>query len=421
VKWCTKLTRLKGFQELTPVHEALDKFLRKLQPKRLDTVLVPVVEVLGQIAAENIIAERDLPASDRSAVDGYALKAKDTVEASQFKPKNLRLVKKAVVEEGEAKEIWTGNTLPEGADAVVMLEHTKKTDCSIEVLVSLTPWGNVSKKGEDVRKGEIVVESGVRLKPHHIGLLAALGKREVEVVRTPKVAIFATGNELVALGEKLEADEVVEVNSIILSGMCAELGAEALSLGIAKDDENEIEKKIREGLAKADALITTGGTSVGVHDLVPKVIERMEHKSIVAHGIAMRPGMPTALAAVHGKPVIILSGNPVAATVGFEVFVRPLIQKMLEMKSESRMKLKAKLTRGVAGVLGQRVFLRVKVVEKDGEFFAEPIRVKGSGVITTLTKANGYVVIPEDREGLRENALVTVLLFDAIKETSSDV
>ena len=421
MKWCTKLTRLKGFQELTPVHEALDKFLRKLQPKRLDTVLVPVVEVLGQIAAENIIAERDLPASDRSAVDGYALKAKDTIEASQFRPKNLRLVKKAVVEEGEAKEIWTGNTLPEGADAVVMLEHTKKTDCSIEVLVSLTPWGNVSKKGEDVRKGEIVVESGVRLKPHHIGLLAALGKREVEVVRTPKVAIFATGNELVALGEKLEADEVVEVNSIILSGMCAELGAEALSLGIAKDDENEIEKKIREGLAKADALITTGGTSVGVHDLVPKVIERMEHKSIVAHGIAMRPGMPTALAVVHGKPVIILSGNPVAATVGFEVFVRPFIQKMLGVESESRIKLKAKLTRGVAGVLGQRVFLRVKVVEKDGEFFAEPIRVKGSGVITTLTKANGYVVIPEDREGLRENALVTVLLFDAIKETSSDV
>lgn len=410
--------RLKGFQKLTLIDDAVQKFFRTLQPKKLDTVLVPVEEALERVAAENVVAERNLPPFNRSAVDGYALKAKDTLEATQFQPRILRLVEKEVVEKGEAREIWTGNVLPKGADAVVMLEHTKKLDGEIEVLVSLAPDTNVSKEGEDVRKGEVVVEAGVRLKPYHLGLLAALGIREVEVVRKPKVGILATGNELVALGKDLKPNQIVEVNSIILSGMCNELGAEAFSLGIAKDDKKDIEGKILEGLAKADMVITTGGTSVGVHDLVPNVIEKIERHSVVVHGIAMRPGMPTALAVVNGKPVMILSGNPVAAMVGFEMFVRPVIQRLLGIKGDGWFKVKAKLTRRVAGVLGRRVFLRVKVVEKDGEFFAEPVRVKGSSIITTMTKANGYVVIPEDREGLRENESVTVLLFNAVREAN---
>ncbi|MDH5495416.1 MAG: molybdopterin molybdotransferase MoeA, partial [Candidatus Bathyarchaeota archaeon] len=336
------------------------------------------------------------------------------VEAAEFQPKTLRLVEKEVVEDGEAKEIWTGNILPKGAYAVVMLEHTKKMDGGIGVLVSLTPGANVSKKGEDVEKGEVVIAAGVKLTPYHLGLLVALGMEKIEVVRKPKAAILATGNELVALGDKLEPNQIVEVNSIILSGMCAELGVEAFSLGIAKDDENEIREKISEGLAKADMVITTGGTSVGVHDLVPKIIEQMKRHGVVVHGIAMRPSMPTALAVVHRKPVIILSGNPVAAVIGFEVFARALIQKLLGTRNGARVKLKAKLTRRVAGVLGRRVFLRVKVVEKDGEFLAGPIRVKGSGIITTMTKANGYVIIPEDREGLRKNEVIIVHLFDNV-------
>jgi molybdopterin molybdotransferase len=394
----------------------LGKFFKKLQPKRLETLLIPVEDALGRVVAKNVIAERNLPPFNRSAVDGYALKAKDTSEASQFQPKTLRLVEKEILGGGEAMQIWTGNVLPKGADAAVMLEHTKKIGKQIEALTPLTPGSNVSRKGEDVRKGETVIEAGVRLKPHHLGLLAALGVTEVEVVRIPKAAILATGNELVELGEKMSPNQIVEVNSIILSSMCAELEVEAFSLGIAKDVEQEIEEKIREGLAKADMVITTGGTSVGVHDLVPKVIEQIEPHGVVVHGMAMRPGMPTALAVVHKRPVLILSGNPVAAAVGFEVFARPLFQKFLGLKDVDRVKVKAKLTRRVAGVLGRRVFLRVKVVEKDGEFFAEPVRIKGSGIITTMTKANGYVVIPEDREGLKENELITVHLFDNIKE-----
>lgn len=408
------MARLKGFQELTPVSEALDKFFEILKPKRLNTVLVPVENALGRVTAKEIIAQTNLPPFNRSAVDGYTLKAKDTIEASQFQPKTLRLVEREVVEEGEAKEIWTGNALPKGADAVAMLEHTKKTDGGIEVIVSLTPSANVSKKGEDVEKGEVVMGAGVRLTPYDLGLLAALGIEKVEVVRKPKAAILATGNELIALGDKLKPNQIVEVNSIILSSMCAELGVEAFSLGTTKDDENEIREKISEGLAKADMVITTGGTSVGVHDLVPKIIEQIERHSVVVHGIAMRPSMPTALAAVHRKPVIVLSGNPVAAAIGFEVFARPLIQRLLGTKNDARVKLKAKLTRRAAGVLGRRVFLRVKVVEKDGEFLAEPIRVKGSGIITTMTKANGYVIIREDREGLRKDEVVTAHLFGTV-------
>lgn len=416
MKWCAQLARLKGFQELTPVNKALDKFFKVLQPKKLDTVLIPVEKALRRVTAKNIIAKSNLPPFDRSTVDGYAIKAKDTVEASQFQPKTLRLVNKETVEEGEAKEIWTGNALPKGADAIVMLEHTKKIDSKIQVLVPLTPGANVSKKGEDVKKGEVVVEAGVSLKPHQLGLLAALGIRKVEVVKKPKIGILATGNELVPIGNKLKPNQIVEVNSIILSSMCAELGAEGYSLGITKDDENEIIERLREGLVEMDVVITTGGTSVGVHDLVPKAIEQMELHGIVVHGVAMRPGMPTALAVLHGKPVIILSGNPVAATVGFEVFARPLIQKMQGIVDGTRIKLKAKLTRRVAGSLGRRVFLRVKVVEKNGEFFAKPIRVKGSSIITTMTKANGYVIIPEYKEGLKENELVTVHLFDLVRE-----
>jgi len=404
--------QLKGFQELTPIDEALDRFFKKLQPKRLGTLLIPVEEAFGRVVAKNIIAERHLPLFDRSAVDGYALRAEDTADASQFQPKNLRLVKKKILEEGEVMEIWTGNVLPKGADTVVMLEHTKKIGGRIEVLTPLTPSSNVSRKGEDVKKGETVMEAGVRLKPYHLGLLAAMGISEVEVVRIPKAAILGTGNELVALGEKLGPNQIVEVNSIILSNMCAELGVEAFSLGIAKDDEVEIEERICKGLAKADVVITTGGTSVGIHDLVPKAIERIEPDGVVVHGMAMRPGMPTALAVVHKKPVLILSGNPVAAVVGFEVFARLLFQKLLGLNDVERVRSKARLTRRVAGVLGRRVFLRVEVVEKDGEFFAEPVRIKGSGILTSMTKANGYVIIPEDREGLKENELVTVYLFD---------
>ena len=410
------MTRLKGFEKLTNIDEALSTFLKKLKPE-MESEQIPIHTASRRVTAEDIQAKNDLPPFDRSAVDGYAVKAQDTFGASQFNPKTLKLTEKEVVHEGEARQIWTGTPLPRGADTVVMLEYTKKTKDKIEVGITVTPSGNVSKKGEDVQRGEVAIKVGTRLKPHHLGLLAALGETQVNVAKKPKVAILSTGNELVELGHKPKSNQIVETNRLILSSMCQELGAEPLDLGIAKDNLKEISAKIREGLARADVVITTGGTSVGYPDLVPMSIKQIGTPGVIVHGIAMRPGMPTALAILQGKPVFILSGNPVAAIIGFEVFARPLFLKLLGVKREPRPTLKAILTQRVASALGRRVFLRVHVFQKKGEFFAEPVRIKGAGFLSTMTKANGYVEIPENREGLNEGEFVTVHLFDRIEET----
>jgi len=407
------LTRLRGFEKLTNIDEAFSTFLKKLKPERFESEQIPIHTASGRVTAEDIQAKNDLPPFDRSAVDGYAVKAQDTFGASQFNPKTLKLTENGV-HEGKARQIWTGTPLPRGADAVVMLEYTKRTRDKIEVGITVTPGGNVSKKGEDVQRGEVAIKVGTRLKPHHLGLLAALGETQVNVAKKPKVAILSTGNELVELGHKPKPNQIVETNRLILSSMCQELGAEPLDLGIAKDDLKEISAKIREGLERADVVITTGGTSVGYPDLVPMSIKQIGTPGVIVHGVAMRPGMPTALAILQGKPVFILSGNPVAAMIGFEVFARPLLLKLLGVEREPRPTLKAILTRRVAAALGRRVFLRVHVFERDGGFFAEPVRIKGAGVLSTMTKANGYVKIPENREGLEEGESVIVHLFDKI-------
>ncbi len=407
------MARLKGFEKLTDVDEALSKFLRKLNIRPLEFERISIHVALGRVTIEDVVAENPLPPFDRSAVDGYAVRAKDTFEASQFNPKVLNLTESEVLEK-EAKQIWTGNPMPKGADAVVMLEYTKKIQGKIEVWASVTPGENVPKKGGDVKKGEIAVKTGTRLRSHHVALLAALGVTHVNVVRKPKVAIISTGNELVELGREAEPNQIIDSNRLFFSSMCQELGAEPLDLGIARDDMEEISARILEGLKKADVVVTTGGTSVGQYDLVPVVVNQIGAPGVVVHGIAIRPGMPTALAVLHGKPVLILSGNPVAAMIGFEVFARPLLLKMLGIKGESRPLLKARLTQKVVSVLGRRVFLRVKAFEKEGEFLAEPVRIKGAGSLSTLTKANGYVVIPEDLEGLERGESVMVHLFDKI-------
>jgi len=411
------LARLKGFEKLTNIDEAFSTLLKKLKPERLGSERIPTHAALGRVTAEDVVAENDLPPYDRSEVDGYAVRAQDTFEASQFSPKTLRLTENEEIRENEAKQIWTGNPLPKGADAVVMLEYTKRIQGKIEVGIVVTPGGNVSKRGEDVQRGEIAIKAGTRLKPHHVGLLAALGVTHVNVVKKPKVAILSTGNELVELGRKAKPNQIVDSNKLIFSSMCQELGAEPLDLGIAKDDLGEISIKIREGLQRADVVITTGGTSVGYPDLVPAAVNQIGAPGVIVHGIAMRPGMPTALAVLQGKPIFILSGNPVAAMIGFEVFARPLILRLLGVESELRPVLKAKLTRKVASVLGRRVFLRVTVFERNGEFFADPVRIKGAGVLSTMTRANGYVIIPENREGLEEGESVIVHLFDKIEGT----
>jgi molybdopterin molybdotransferase len=412
-----RLARLKGFEKLTDIDNALSILFRKLELKRPKRVQIPVKKGLGRVTAGDVMAAHNLPRFDRSAVDGYAVKAQNTFEASQFNSRFLRLTEDKRVRKNEARRIWTGNPLPLGTNAVVMLEHTKKIQDGIEVWTAVTPGENVSKKGEDVQKGEIAIRDGTQLGPHHLALLAALELVQVGVREKPKVAVLSTGNELIDLGCKPKLGQVLDVNRLLISCMCTELGAETVDLGIATDNADEISIKILEALTKAQVVITTGGTSVGKADLVPGVVNSLGKPGVLVHGIAMRPGMPTGLAILRGKPIIMLSGNPVAAMIGFEIFGRPLLTKLSGLEDDPRPMLKAKLTNRVASALGRRVFLRVRVVEKDNEFFAEPVRIKGSGILSTLTKANGYVAIPEDREGLEKGESMTVYLFDRIGAT----
>jgi molybdopterin molybdotransferase len=414
------LSKLKGFQKLTFTYEALQTWFNALQIQRCRAITIPLTEAFNRILAEDMVANEDLPRFDRSAVDGFALRAEDTTGASQPKPLLFRLTDAETLKDTthkEAKQVWTGQPIPKGADAVVMLENTKKRDEKIEIWTQAAPQDNVSRKGEDIKKGETAAKAGTRLKPYHLGLLAALGYSEVQAIEKPKIAILATGNELAQVGTERTEKQIYETNRIILTAMCCELDAEPLDLGISKDNVEEIAEKIQIALKIADAVITTGGTSVGGLDLVPEAVNKLGEPGIIVHGIAMRPAMPTALAMLEGKPVMILSGNPVAAITGFEVFARPLISKMLGLpKEETRCTVKAILTRKIATALGRKNFVRVRVTQKNEEFFAEPVSARGSGSISTMTRANGFVVVPENREGLAEGESVTVYLFGDLEE-----
>jgi len=408
------LARLKGFEKLTNVDVALSTFFRAFKLKRLDSESVATEVALGRVVAEDIVATAELPQFDRSAVDGYAVMAEDTFEASQVKPKILKLTHEISLRKAQVKQVWTGNPIPKGADAAIMLEHARAVKNGIEIVAPLTPGENVSKRGEDIKKGEVAVKAGTRLQAHHLGMVAALGITRVNVVRKPKIAVLSTGNELVELGKKPKSSQIINSNRFLIEGLCRELGAEPMYLGIAKDNEKDIRSKIVEGLEKADVITTTGGTSVGVADLVPMVANELGKPGIIIHGVAMRPGMPTALGILKSKPVFILSGYPVAAAMGFEVFVRPAIMRLLGVEDEPRLTVEARLAERVAGALGRRVYLRVKTVEQKGKLVAMPLLTRGSGLLSSLTKANGYVVIPENREGLDEGETVTVHLFSPI-------
>jgi molybdopterin molybdotransferase len=410
------LARLKGFQKLTRVDEALQTWLDVLQVKKRNEVAVPLDEALNRILATDITAKEDLPRFDKSAVDGYALRAEDTTGATQFKPITLQLTETEVTAK-QARQIWTGNPLPKAANAVVMIENTKKRDGKLEVSIQLARGGNVSKKGEDVKKGETILKAGTRLTPYHLALLAAMGNSKAKVIEKPRIAILATGNELAETGTTPAANQIFDSNRIMLSAMCRELGAEPVDMGIAEDDLAEITEKLKTGLQNCNAVITSGGTSVGGLDLVPDAVNNSGKPGVTAHGMALRPAMPTALAVLDKKPVMILSGNPVAAVIGFEVFARPLICKMLGMKkTEPRPRVKAVMTRKVATALGRKTFVRVRVTQKNGAFSAEPVSARGSGAISTMTRGNGFVIVPENREGVTEGEAVTVHLFGNVEE-----
>lgn len=413
------MVKLKGFQKLTSPDQALTNWLSALQIGKPKEETAPLAQALGRVLAEDLIAKEDLPRFDKSAVDGYALKSSDLAGASQFKPQILQLTETEVSTK-QTKQVWTGNPIPKGADAVIMLEHTKKrNNGTLEVWSQLAPGDNISKEGEDTKQGDAPVKAQTRLNPYHLGLAAALGYIQLAVAQQPKIALLTTGNEIAEIGKHRKENQIYDSNKTMISAMCHELGAQTTDLGIAKDNLEEIAQKIQKALETHDAVITTGGTSVGGLDLVPDAVNKLGKPGVIAHGMALRPAMPTGLAAIDGKPVLILSGNPVAAVIGFEVFGRPLISRMLGMnQTEPRPIVKAKLSKRIASALGRKTYVRVKVTEENGELLAEPVSAKGSGAITTMTQSNGYVIVPENREGISEGEIVTVQMFNNLEDAT---
>jgi molybdopterin molybdotransferase len=413
----TIVVKLQGFQTLTNVDEALKIWLATWSTKKPQQIMLPLADVCGRVLSDDIVAMVDLPYFDRSAMDGYAVRYEDSKDAS---PTNF--VKFIVVVEtdqigvGQAKQIWTGNPLPKGANAVIMLENTECEGNTFTICSPLTPYINVVRHGEDVKKGQLVAKKGTRLNPYIIGLAAAFGYSVLNVYQKPKIAIIATGNEIIAVGTPAGEHQIFDSNKILLSAMCQELGAEVLDFGVVKDDTYEISEKISRALKIADAVITTGGTSVGGLDLVPDAVNRIGKPGVVAHGMALRPAMPTGVAVLNDKPVLLLSGNPVAAIIGFEAFGRHAVCKLLGLNEfEGRPFLKATIARKVSGVLGRKTYVRVLVKLRMGELFVEPVSAKGPSAISTMTKSNGYVIISENCEGLREGESVLVQMFGNVE------
>ena len=408
--------KLQGFQKLTLIDKALEMWLSAFQIGAPKVAVVSLKDALGRVLAEDLVAQDALPRFDKSAMDGYALNSVNSTGASQFKPAIFQLSENQELTSKQAKQIWTGNPIPKGANAVVMIENTNMQEGKLEVWSQLAPGENVSKTGEDVKKGLTVAKSGVRINPYHIGLAAALGYRQLRVAEKPKIGILATGNELAEIGTKLSGNLIYDSNKIMISAECRELGAEMSDLGIAKDNVDEIAAKIKDAVETQDAVITTGGTSVGGLDLVPDAVNKIGKPGVIVHGVALRPAMPTGVAILKGKPVLILSGNPVASVIGFEVFGRTMVCKMLGMsKTEPRPMLKAVLARNVTSALGRKTYVRVKVTLKDEAFYADPVSAKGSGSISTMTQSNGFVIVAENREGVSEGETVIVHMFGGLE------
>ncbi|HID61113.1 MAG TPA: molybdopterin molybdotransferase MoeA [Hadesarchaea archaeon] len=407
--------RMRGFFERIRLSDALKIILS--QVKQLGAELVPFPRSLDRVLAENVVSRVDIPPFDRSAVDGYAVRSYDTFGASQTSPKELCVVcaGKTGTESGlrvhkkQAVKLMTGAPMPEGADAVLMVEHAKTKKDNIAVLTSLTPGKNVSIQGEDVRKGEVVLKRCHRIRPQDVGMLASIGHLKVRVFRRPSVAIMATGSELRPPGTRLKPAQITDINSYSLAAGVASCGGVADRLGIVPDDPIAMRQALQKTL-RYDVVLISGGSAVGEHDMAPDMVSELG--KLIFHGVAMRPGGPTAFGVIKEKPIFCLAGFPVASLVAFDMLVRPALRAMQGLPADwSSLKVKAKLTRKIASSLGCAEVVRVRVWDDSGELLAEPIRVTGSGILSSMTRADGFVVVPENVEGFDKDQDVEVKLY----------
>lgn len=383
------------------VEEALERVLRAFRP--LEPERAPILEALGRVLAEDVHADTDIPLCANSAMDGYAVQASDTVGAGRETPVHLRLVGEVAagyvseteVTPGTAIRIMTGAPLPPGADAVVPVEDTRTNGEWVDVFVEVEVGRYVRQAGEDVRRGELVLRRGTRIRPQEVGMLAALGYKNVRVTRHPRVAILATGDEVVEIDTPLAPGKVRNANSYSNAAQVLKCGGIPILLGIARDRVGELTEKIRAGLAQGvDLFLTSGGVSVGDFDIVKDVLAA--EGEIHFWRVRMKPGKPLAFGRIGDVPVLGLPGNPVSVMVSFEMFVRPAILKMLGATKWERPTVEAILMDEVKHKDERRHYLRVHVEYHDGTYRAYLTGGQGSGILSSMVKANGLAIIPEE-------------------------
>jgi molybdopterin molybdotransferase len=400
------------------VEEALEKVLSYAQP--LGSEKVSILEALGRVMAEDIYANRDIPPFDNSGMDGYAVRAGDIQNASPNHPAQLEVIEdlpagfipKKRVEKGKAIRIMTGAPIPEGADTVVPVEGSNKEGDFVSIFMATLSGENIRKAGEDVKKGERVISAGDLIRPSEVGMLASVRRSFVSVYQRPLVAILCTGDELVDVDGNVDGVKIVSSNSYTLAAQVKDCGAIPIQLGIARDRKEEIKEKLLQGM-RADVLISSAGVSVGDYDFVKAVLSELGVE-IFFWRVAMKPGMPVAFGMIQGKPVFGLPGNPVSSMVSFEQFVRPSLLKMLGHRQLFRPVIDAVLKEDIQKRPGRRHFIRAFVTFEKDQYFVVPTGAQGSGILKSMVKANGLMVIPEDREIVKAGERVKVQLPDIV-------
>jgi putative molybdopterin biosynthesis protein len=414
--------RQEQFLEVVSAEEAHVRFERHLDLTPLNAETVVLAAARTRVLAHDVVAAVDAPPFDRSIVDGFAVRAADTVGASDGNPKTLTLnpeviacghMPTAPVVAGTCTAIATGGVIPRGADAVAMIEQTELVEegaLRIELRRAAAPGQFVSYAGSDIARGETLLRRGTRIGAREIGMLAACGLDRIEVVRRPKVAVLSTGDELIEPGRPLKPAGVYDSNSAIIAAAVAEAGGEPLMLGSYPDDVVALEKAVREALAASDIVVLSGGTSKGAGDLSHRVVSQLGKPGILVHGVALKPGKPLCLGVVDGKPIVVLPGFPTSAIFTFHAFVVPVIRARAGLPPEAAETISARVPVRVASELGRKEFVLVSLVEGEGGPVAFPIG-KGSGAVTSFSQADGFFEIDALASALEADSQVHVTLM----------
>ena len=414
--------RQEQFLEVVSAEEARARFERHLDLTPLPAESVPLGRALGRVQAVDVVAAVDAPPFDRSNVDGFAVRAADTLGASDAAPKLLTLNAEVIacgdaptleVAPGTATTIATGGMIPRGADAVVMIEYTNMTEGHvprIELRRAVAPGQFVSYAGSDIARGETLLRRGTRVGSREIGMLAACGLAEIAVVRRPKVAVLSTGDELAAPGSSLEPAQVYDSNGAVVAAAVAEAGGEPLEFGAFPDDAAALEKAVRAALEQADMVVLSGGTSKGAGDLSHTIVSKLGPPGILVHGVALKPGKPLCLGVVGNKPIVVLPGFPTSAIFTFHAFVAPVIRARAGLPPESAETVTATVPVRVASELGRKEFLLVSLIDSGQGTVAFPT-AKGSGSVTSFSQADGFVEIDALASSLDAGSEVQVTLI----------